>query len=193
MNKKTEVLIPKLREELSFSPSGDLILPLRKLLWNTIIEDEAVSSRRLTLTKLDAACVRHALFIWADKFGGVHDVSEILSIAIDTANGALPEAEALSERDDFYVEVVEDRDYEPHEYPVMFVGHAAANTIVTATADFIFDFSDLRRDRDLDPEAYEPSYLIASAFAGGLDEKGNPNLRREFWEWYLSEAIKEVV
>lgn len=193
MNKKTEVLIRKLLEELRFSPSGDLILPLRKLLWNTITEDKFGSAKKLIITKLDAACVRHALFTWSDKFGDVHEISEMLSIALDVASGDISETEALSKRDDFYVEVVEDRDYEPHEYPAMFVGHAAANTVATAMLDFTFDPSDLRRDRDLDPEAYEPSYLIASAFAGGLDEKGNSNLRREFWQWYLSDAIKEVV
>ncbi|MFH7365599.1 immunity protein Imm5, partial [Pseudomonas syringae pv. tagetis] len=27
------------------------------------------------------------------------------------------------------------------------------------------------------------SYLVASAFAGGLSDDGDPKLRRAFWEW----------
>lgn len=45
----------------------------------------------------------------------------------------------------------------------MFVGHAAANTIATAVDDFQFEPYDHRVDRDLDPEGFESSYLVASA------------------------------
>ncbi|MCQ3008586.1 Imm5 family immunity protein, partial [Pseudomonas savastanoi] len=38
-----------------------------------------------------------------------------------------------------------------------------------------------------------PSYLVASAFAGGLSEDGDPKLRRAFWEWYLSIAVPQIV
>jgi len=193
MNKKTEVLIRKLLDEVRLSSSGNLILPLRKLLWNTITEDEVGSIKTLILTKLDVLCVQHASFIWSRKFRDLQGITTMLSIAFNAASGTISKAAALSQRDEFYVEVVEDQDYEAEDYPTMFVGHAAANTIATATADFTYDPSDLRGDRDLDPEAFEPSYLIASAFAGGLDENGNSDLRREFWEWYLTCALKEVI
>ena len=193
MNKKTEVLIRKLLDEVRLSSSGNLILPLRKLLWNTITEDEVGSIKTLILTKLDFLCVQHASFIWSRKFRDLQGITTMLSIAFNAASGTISKAAALSQRDEFYVEVVEDQDYEAEDYPTMFVGHAAANTIATATADFTYDPSDLRGDRDLDPEAFEPSYLIASAFAGGLDENGNSDLRREFWEWYLTCALKEVI
>jgi hypothetical protein len=162
-------------------------------LWNTITEDEVGSIKTLILTKLDVLCVQHASFIWSRKFRDLQGITTMLSIAFNAASGTISKAAALSQRDEFYVEVVEDQDYEAEDYPTMFVGHAAANTIATATADFTYDPSDLRGDRDLDPEAFEPSYLIASAFAGGLDENGNSDLRREFWEWYLTCALKEVI
>lgn len=193
MNKKTKVLISKLLNEVRRSPSGDLVLPLRKLLWKTITEEESGLMQKLILTSLDVACVNHASFMWSQKFKESQDIATMLSIALDAANGKIPEVTALNKRDEFYVETVENQDYQVDEYPIMFVGHAAANTIVTATADFIYDPSDLRNDRDLDPNAFEPSYLIASAFAGGLEENGNSELRRGFWEWYLSCAISQIV
>jgi hypothetical protein len=175
------------------SPAGELTLPLRKLLWNTITVEEPEQEKRLILTKLDSICVNHGVAIWAHKFGSSQDLIAILTVALDAADGKLSEVKALSIRDDFYVEVVENQDYEPEEYPAMFVGHAAANTIATATSDFVFDPSDDRDDRDLDPEAFEPSYLMATAFAGGLGDSGDSELRRRFWEWYLSSAINQVV
>ncbi len=74
----------------------------------------------------------------------------------------------------------------------MFVRHAAANSIVTAVSDVQFDADD-QRDQDLDPEAFEPDYLVASAFAGGLSDDGDPELRRAFWRWYLSVAVPQVI
>ncbi|KJZ43073.1 MULTISPECIES: Imm5 family immunity protein [Pseudomonas] len=193
MNKKSEVLVKRLLVEVKNSPSGELILPLRKLLWNTITVDEPDEVKRLILTKLDYICVNHGAAIWSHKFGSSQNLITVLTVALDTVEGKLSEVKALSIRDDFYVEVVENQEYEPDEYPAMFVGHAAANTIATATADFVFDPSDDRDDRDLDPDAFEPSFLMASAFAGGLDDSGDSELRRRFWEWYLSSAINQVV
>lgn len=187
------VYIAELLCEVAHSPSGDLPLASRKRLWNFLTEDKPDPIKGLMLTRLDVVCVKQASFIWSKKFGDFQGISTMLSVALNAANGTIARATALSKRDEFYVEVVEDQDYEEGEYPAMFVGHAAANTIATATADFTYDPSDLRCDRDLDPEAFEPSYLIASAFAGGLDEKGDSDLRREFWEWYLTCAIREVV
>ncbi|RMR13235.1 putative immunity protein Imm5 [Pseudomonas syringae pv. primulae] len=100
----------------------------------------------------------------------------------------------MAVRDNFYVSVLENESYEPNEYPAMFVGHAAANSIVTAVSDVQFDADD-QRDQDLDPEAFEPDYLVASAFAGGLafasklSDAGDPQLRRAFWRWYLCVAV----
>ncbi|WP_235992905.1 Imm5 family immunity protein [Pseudomonas sp. p50(2008)] len=188
-----KMFINKLLNQVAQSPLGDFALPSRKLLWNAIAEGEPESTKRLLRTKLDILCVKHASFIWSKKFKDIQGISKMLSIALAAANGTIAKAQALNKRDEFYVEVVEDQDYEAEEYPTMFVGHAAANTIATATTDFTYDPSDLRGDRDLDPEAFEPSYLIASAFAGGLDENGNSDSRREFWEWYLTCAIREVV
>lgn len=193
MNQATEAILRRLMDEVKLSSMGELSLPMRKILWNALTEKEAASEKRLILTNLDIVCVQHASFMWSEKIGNLQAISTMLAVALDAAGGVIPIAEALRKRDDFCVEIVEDRDYEAQEYPVMFVGHAAANTIATAISDFTYDSSDLRHDRDLDPEDYEPSYLIASAFAGGLDEKGNSNRRREFWQWYLSDAIREVV
>ncbi|EPM67873.1 hypothetical protein A584_20093 [Pseudomonas syringae pv. theae ICMP 3923] len=193
MNSKSELVIKKLLAEVATSQEGDLALPLRKLLWNTITDGETPAKTRIILTELDVLCVKQGLDFWKKKFGDAKDLDYILNIALEAAHETFDEEKANSIRDRFYVSIVEDQQYEPEEYPAMFVGHAAANAILTATVDFQFDPDDHDKDCDSDPEAFESSYLIASAFAGGLDRKGNPKLRRNFWEWYLTIAVPKVV
>ncbi|MFA1029063.1 MULTISPECIES: Imm5 family immunity protein [Pseudomonas syringae group] len=183
----------KLLLEIAKSPEGEVILPLRKLLWNAITEYETAAKKKIILTALEVMCVRQGVNFWIKKFGDNEPLNYILNIALEAAEGQFDEAKALGLRDEFYVSIVEDQEYEAEEYPAMFVGHAAANTIATAVDDFKFDPYDHRMDRDLNPESFETSYLVASAFAGGLSEDGDPKLRRAFWEWYLSIAVPQVL
>jgi len=193
MNEKSKILVEKLLDEVKRSSSGELGLPLRRLLWNTTTTEKSDAEKKIILTTLDVICVKQAGTIWSKKFGSEDGLVSILSVASGVAAKTIPQNEALSIRDEFYVFVVEDQEYDDDEYPAMFVGHAAANSIATAIDDFSFDPSDLRNDQDLDPEAFEPSYLVASAFAGGLGDDGDTERRRHFWEWYLNVAVPQVV
>jgi hypothetical protein len=193
MNKKSEDLVDELFSEIECSPTGELSLPLRRFLWKVVTEGQSAIDKKITLTKLDSACVRYGASIWSRKFGNAEELEKILEVADKVARGEISEEEGLAIRDDFYVEVVEDREYEPEEYPAMFVGHAAANTIVTAADEFNFTSDDQENDYELDPDAFEPSYLVASAFAKGLAEDGDPGSRRQFWKWYLSTALHEAL
>ncbi|POD78029.1 immunity protein Imm5 [Pseudomonas syringae group genomosp. 3] len=194
MKKEHEALITKLLIEIENSPKGELERSLRTRLWAMITENKNTTEQKQILTKLNIACVQHGIGFWKKKFGDDQRIEHVLTVALQAAGGAFNEADAMAVRDDFYVSVVENESYEPNEYPAMFVGHAAANSIVTAVSDVQFDADD-QRDQDLDPEAFEPDYLVASAFAGGLafasrlSDDGDPELRRAFWRWYLCVAV----
>ncbi|MBI6763814.1 immunity protein Imm5 [Pseudomonas syringae] len=192
MKKEHEALITKLLTEIENSPKGELERILRIRLWKMITENKNLNDQKQILTKLNIFCVQHGVGFWTKKFGDAQRIEHVLTVAFQAASGAIDEADAMAVRDDFYVSVVENESYEPDEYPAMFVGHAAANAIVTAVSDLQFDTDD-QRDQDLDPEAFEPDYLVASAFAGGLSDDGDPELRRAFWRWYLSVAVPQVI
>jgi len=192
MNEKSEALIKKALEQLQNSPTGEISLKSRRLLWESITQDSTVDEKKLKLTKLDSLCVIYGAPIWLKKFNSDNELKQILDVANKVATGVITQDDGLAIRDEFYVDVVENQSYEPYEYPAMFIGHAAANTIVTATDNLFFDPTDDTDDYDLDPEAFEPSYLVASAFAGGLDRNGDPEQRRSFWGWYLSTALYQV-
>lgn len=192
MDQKLELLISTLLGQLSNSPAGHLPLASRKLLWRSLTAGQSDQARRMTLTRLHTSCVRHGLPFWHGKFSG-QAIDEILDVALDAARGEVAQAHAQKVRDDFYVAVVEDQDDEAGDYRAMFVGHAAANTIATAISDASFDGGDERDDDAIDPEAFCPDYLIASAVAGGLAADGDSRLRSAFWQWYLTHAVRQVV
>ena len=186
-------LINALLEQLESSRSGHLPLPSRKLLWQALAAGQSGQARSISLAKLHASCVRHGLPIWCEKFVEAQAIDAILDTAQGAASGAVSHQQAQRVRDDFYVDIVEDEEYQTGEYPAMFVGHAAANTITIAISDTVFEAGDQRDDQDIDAESFFPDYLIASALAGGLDEDGDTHLRRTFWQWYLRHAVPLAV
>ncbi|MGK5024422.1 Imm5 family immunity protein [Janthinobacterium sp. RB2R34] len=193
MEHELALLISTLLEQLESSRSGHLPLPSRKLLWRSLSAGQSGQACSVRLAKLHAICVRHGLPIWCEKFADPKAIDAILDTARGAASGAVSHQQAQRVRDDFYVAVVEDEEYETGEYPAMFVGHAAANTITMAISDTLFDAGDKRDDHEMDAEAFFPDYLIASAVAGGLDEDGDTRLRRTFWKWYLTHAVPQAV
>lgn len=46
-------------------------------------------------------------------------------------------------------------------------------------------------EMDMDSEDWDPSFFASVAIAGGAvwEESGNPEARRQFWHWYLEDAV----
>lgn len=180
--------------EIKSSISGELILPKRRLIWSQIVassKDRSIAHR--LLTELDVQCVKYTMHKWEQVFPCDNSLDQMISLAKQVLDNLVDIDTAEKQRDAFYVDVVECRNYQPHEYPAMFVGHAAANIVTTAISDFEEgqDYF-LQHDDDLDPECFESSYLAACAYSGGLLGKGDTEKRRDFWLWYLQSAIKKV-
>lgn len=52
-----------------------------------------------------------------------------------------------------------------------------------------------KSELELEPESWHASYLASLALTGGAvwEEAGsNPSIRREFWLWYLSDAVSDA-
>lgn len=145
---------------------------------------------------LDTLCVQRVMPVWSRCFPGDDGPEQMLAIAARLLVREIDPGFAQELRDGFYVDVVEDREYPPDNFPAMFVAHAAANTVITALVENVEGaIPDVDDDESLDPESYLPSYLCASAYAGGLDGslQASVERRRGFWMWYLKEAIPEVM
>jgi len=185
MTQHYQTLIQELLSEVRRSPAGTLSLQARKRLWISLVDGRIEEDGKRLLTALDVWCVESGMPIWRRAFGCGDLLSNMLDVAVRASSGRLDPAEALAIRDEFYVTTIEDIDYAASEYPAMFVAHAAANTILTGTTTSVHDADDGREDVDLESEAFEPSFLVASAFAGRLFESGDSAKRRAFWEAYL--------
>lgn len=193
VSKELQNLIDKMI--IQVRTNRELPLFMRRQIWDKINENSSDKQLvRKQLTELDCICVRHVLDIWFKVFPGDTLPEHILEIVHQIVAGQIDEEEAQNLYDQFYVEVVDNRNYPPENVLPMFVGHGAVNTILTAITDY-GDNSVMyaQEDEDLDPESYEPSYLTAAAYAGGLGEKGNKERRRQFWLWYLQKAIPQAL
>lgn len=181
------------RDDLARNLEGALSLGHRTVIWRDLaaLADPRTGYERRV--RLNDACVRHVLERWEERFPGDPGVVEILDIAARRVAGTIDDEEAGDRRDRFYVEVVENRQY-PGDASAMFVGLAAANTVMEARIEDNEDaIPEAEDDEQLDPEAYDTSYMCASAAARGLNGRpADVPARRGFWTWYLDTAIPQA-
>jgi hypothetical protein len=169
-------------------PLGELILPLRRAIWLAFGPDG--HRRRVALSQL---AVRRVLPLWDAVHPGNDGPERMLALADRVLTGAVDSEVARREQDAFEVEVqgFEDDDLRPG-----YVGDAAVHTVSLARVDVgPDDFEPDVLDEQLDYDQWDASYYAALAAAGkGPSEPGGDSAeavskRREFWRWYLSEAV----
>jgi hypothetical protein len=180
MTEELERLINEAKNHVKIASNGELTLSLRREIWIKISEinqDEIVTRKQLA--ELDILCVKKVISVWYQVFPEDHTPNNILEVVGSVLRNEIDETEVLNIRDRYYVDIVEDRDYQPEEYPAMFAGHAAVNTILTALTNLDVD-SDIQDDEELDPESFEPSYLAASAYSSGLLGEGETKKDERF-------------
>jgi hypothetical protein len=186
-------VIASAQAELAQSPEGILSLKHRARIWAQLATLSDARIGHVRRVQLNEACVRRVLDRWHARFPGDNGVERLLKFARQVVDGQVDEVRALEQRDRFYVDVVETRRY-ADDASAMFVGLAAANTVIEALIanndDAIPNVDD---DEEMDPETYDVSYLCASAAARGLNARpADAEARRDFWTWYLNQAIPEA-
>lgn len=77
------------------------------------------------------------------------------------------------------------------------VGFSAVKAFAVALEDELFDPKDIDYNRtDIDVDAYDAdsSYYAAAAYANGSiwESESDASKRKEFWEWWLQEAVPEA-
>lgn len=184
--------IANARSEVAIDAAGILSLKSRKRVWNALAAGSDTHVALAARVTLDALCVRRVMAVWASRFDS-DEIESMLSLAEAVVAGSVDTTDAAQTRDRFYTDVVDDRDYGSDPL-AMYVGHAAANTVIEAmTPSHVDAMQQADDDEDLDPESYLPCYLAACAAAGGMnDQPSSSEQRRAFWLWYLDEAVPAV-
>jgi hypothetical protein len=74
------------------------------------------------------------------------------------------------------------------------VGYAASRVLFVAVQDELFDPDDVDDPESHgsgDPESMDASYMASAVAAGGFpeDKSSDVGARRQYWQWYLEEAV----
>lgn len=94
-------------------------------------------------------------------------------------------------------EYLQDLAFEEDQISAFFAAESVLDSATLVLGSRTFDpyaIEPNTQDEELDSDRWDSSYFAAAAFARGLlgDPQSNATKRREFWRWYLAEAVPEA-
>ena len=192
------------RAALKDDPRGDLGLPLRKAIWAALGARELVGVRATRgpghrkRTQLAAVTVMHVLPLWKAVAADDDEVLQLLATAADYIEGRVTFEEAWKRKNRAWANMEKRTGTPSGQSTAIAVGFAAVCAVNTALNDENFDSASLdnpEADADLDPYEWDASFYASLAYAGGAswEAANNSQKRREFWTWYLDEAVPAVL
>lgn len=188
------------KNELSSSDKAILSLGARRRIWMAMQDPDDNEITYRHRVELEIQCVEHVQHLWDRAFSGDAGINEMIALARDLierrADPEQAERRASSFLDDTLDRVSV---FDSVVEPATFVADAASHTVISACyRNPGFDIEDPELDDDeLLPDALEASYSCAIAMANAANwqpiEETDVAARREFWTWYLDEAIPQVL
>lgn len=179
---------------------GILSLRLRRKIWRAMVDPEDADATYRRRVMLQVLCVRQVQHLWDRAFPNDGRVEEMMAIAEQLIRQQISPEEAELRSDDFLNEIYDEvENYNSITQPAVYVADASIHTVVSAcyrNPDYNTS-STTTDDDELLPDSLEPSYACASAAAGALNwqpiKDTDVAARREYWSWYLDEAIPTVL
>ncbi|UNI17065.1 hypothetical protein JDV02_003444 [Purpureocillium takamizusanense] len=160
--------------------NGDLNYVTRMRIRHEVAEQDLEA-----LLRLERICADRAYAAWRSKFAHDDEPMQLLSEALrDPHNSSLPVA-----LDSLYTKL--DDALEPENFLAVYAGFACLNTAYHAIAREMYDQDSENGEIDIDPQHWSPCFLASLVAAGGAPWEPNtdPVARREFWQWYLLNAV----
>lgn len=186
-----EAALRQAHEVLARDPRGDLPRGHREAIWAALGARDEGGRRRRAILGIEA--VGQVLPEWERVWPRDRMPHQLLAQAAAVLDGSADRARALDDLNRAFTAldnlVISSREKIPAG-----VGYGAARALATALDDEVFDPSTVRLERtdaDVDPYEHDPGYLAAVVRAGGppWDPDSSSTRRREFWEWWLREAV----
>lgn len=180
-------------------PQHDLSLGYRQAIWAAMGPRQRPSAavnpvgleRRTTLA---VEATRHVLPIWQQRFPNDTTPQQILDEVDRLLDGQVTIQQATDDRGNFW-EYFDELVYQDEDNTnAASVGTAAVQALSAAIFDEDFPANNIdyqRVDKGTDPYELDASFYAAAAYAGGAvwEETSSSAKRREFWEWWLNEAV----
>lgn len=180
--------------------AGELPLAARRMLWQEI--DDRLSDRARLATfevSLGVACARRAWPVWEAKFREDSyplDVAHNAEVIFGSRQGSIEELRRGIGKVKTYLDskLVLGEDY----FPAVCAGFSAwavARDVVSLRCGSSVDAWSGNSELEITPEDWSPCFFASLAIAGGAvwDGQGDPDVRREFWAWFLAEAVPQAL
>lgn len=197
MPQSLEKLIDNALETVHNHPKNDLNLGYRQAIWAEFgpLGDELGLKKRAVLAKFT---IEKVLPIWESTFPDDNTPGKILSEVAQILDGSLSfSSEDASKHVRDFWEWVQDIAASDNQLTALNVGFGAVKLITTALFDELFDSKNIDyncTDADVDSYDADCSYYAAAAYSNGTvwEEDSDASKRKEFWEWWLKEAVPEA-
>jgi hypothetical protein len=176
------------RRALVESREGAIERGYREQIWAALGPRDTNGRTRRALLAIRS--VEHAMDAWKEANPADDTPAKLLAIARRVLAGQIDRETAFRERGTAWTH------FDDLDGGAVEVGYAAAQALGTALADedFTEDAVNIeRRDADLDPYEQDAAYLVSLVVAGGpVWGPSDPQRRRAFWDWWLTDAVTEV-
>jgi Immunity protein Imm5 len=190
-----EQRIAEARSELEARDDGRLPLPQRRRVREAFGPEEPLDAaaappglrRRVELARLAAERV---MPVWYAEAPGDHGPEEMLVLADRRLNRQISAAQADDLADQFRVHADRLASRKAISQRALAAGEAARLVLVAADLDDYAEYPPDADDGDIDPDNWEAAYVAAIAAAGYPEE--DASVRRDFWRWYLDEAVPKA-
>ncbi|NER33932.1 MAG: hypothetical protein F6J93_07780 [Oscillatoria sp. SIO1A7] len=195
--------IEKARAALHRDTQFDLNLGYRQAIWAAFdLNGEATSVKlgHKRRTMLAIITANRVLDIWESIWWQDDTPHCLLGAARLTIAQKLEHSQARAYRNEIWTKLenmASEPNHQGFEYQkAIAAGLSAVSALSTALDDEAFDRERIDEElTDADTDAYESdsSFWAAIAYAGATWEaNGDRNKRREFWQWWLTEAVKNA-
>ena len=177
---------------------GELLASDRLKIYQKIEEfcaNENSNDFEYQMAKLELTCAWKVLNILEDCDLTDNSARELLELAERFLQGEVEEKELEERRTDFFYSQAEHLMDNKEEY---FTAVYAAFACFSATKVVLSGFelpAFGQPEIEVDPDAWTAAFLASMAYCGGATwEKGvgDDLKRREFWEWFLNEAVPSL-
>ncbi len=186
-------------DALNRHPDHKLTLASRAQIWQLMGErllNETSALPTIGLwrrTGLALLCTKKVLNLWEENFPENRQPHKMLTTARHYLEQRVDHFSAWDRMNDFWA-TLDGLFYAQKTKWAIYAGCAAAQTVKVALFDETFDtgnIQDPKADRAPEQDDWDAALFAALAYCreGYLDESMSRLLRREFWQWYLKEAV----
>jgi hypothetical protein len=164
--------------------------------------DDRLSDRARLATfevSLGLACTRKAWPVWEAKFREEPyplDVAHSAEVIFESRQGSIEELRRGIGKVKTYLDskLILGEEY----FPAVCAGFSAwavARDVVSLLCGSLTDVGSGASELEVTPEDWSPCFFASLAISGGAvwDGQGDPDVRHEFWAWYLAEAVPQAL